>query len=60
MDSLKETLRGYFGAKWSAPVNDKVVERWEAIDKLQGKPHDLLKEAEKYMVEVGTELGLCP
>ena len=49
---MKETLGGYFGAKWSAPINDEVVERWEAIDKLRGKPHDLLKEAEKYMAKV--------
>ena len=27
-ESLKETLGGYFGAKWTAPVNKEVVERW--------------------------------
>ena len=59
-ESLKETLGGYFGAKWSAPTNEAVVERWETIDKLQGKPHDLLKKAEKYMAEVGEKLSLRP
>ena len=44
----------------SAPTNEAVVERWETIDKLQGKPHDLLKKAEKYMAEVGEKLSLRP
>ena len=41
MAALKETLAGYFGAPWDAQVNKKVVERWEAIDKLRGNPHGL-------------------
>ena len=59
-DALKETIGGYFGRKWSAPSNDEVTARWEAIDKVRGKPHDLLKKAEKYLTEVGEKLGLHP
>ena len=59
-EALKETIGGYFGRKWIAPDNDEVTARWEAIDAVRGKPHDLLKKAEKYLAEVGEKLGLHP